>query len=238
MTTRQLQVIPAVDVLGGRAVRLRQGDYDTVTVYGNDPVAVARGFVADGASLVHVVDLDGARTGNPETAPWAAFGAADIPFQAAGGIRTAAAASAALGAGAQRVILGTAAVWNPGELRETTAALGGERVVAALDVRDGRAHGSGWEDRGRPVAAVVDQLVAAGAGRLMVTAILRDGTMSGPDLGLLRSIVAQIDVPVIAAGGIGSLDDLCRVAETGAEAVVVGRALYERRFSLAQAIDQ
>ncbi|MDX1691310.1 MAG: 1-(5-phosphoribosyl)-5-[(5-phosphoribosylamino)methylideneamino] imidazole-4-carboxamide isomerase [Acidimicrobiia bacterium] len=232
-----MQIIPAVDVLDGSVVRLRRGDYDDVTVYGDDPASAVAGWVDAGATLVHVVDLGAARTGASSPGLWERVGAAGAPFQAAGGIRTPETAADAVAAGASRVIVGTAAVRDPALVAEIVAAVGGARVVGAVDVRGGRARGAGWEDDGRPVDDVVDDLVTGGVGRLMVTGISRDGTMEGPDLDLQRRVAGRVAVPVIASGGVGTLDHVRILVPTGAEAVVVGRALYEGVFGLAEAIE-
>jgi phosphoribosylformimino-5-aminoimidazole carboxamide ribotide isomerase len=214
-------------------VRLTHGDFDAVTVYDDSPVRRARQWLDEGASLVHVVDLDGARTGNPDQGLWQALGAAGVAFQVGGGIRTAETARAALAAGAQRVVLGTAAVWDPDVLGEIEQS---DRVVAAVDVRAGRATGAGWLDEGRDVGDVLDDLAARGIGRLLVTGIGRDGTMEGPEMELLDAVLADRRFAIIASGGVGTLEDLRRVADAGCEAVIVGRALYESRFTLPQAL--
>jgi phosphoribosylanthranilate isomerase len=161
---------------------------------------------------------------------------ASVPFQAAGGIRDLSTAVATIETGAMRVILGTASVWDPELVQSIVSEVGAERVVGAVDVRDGLVHGSGWEDRGRPFDEVIGRLIATGVGRIMVTGILRDGTLAGPDVDLIRGVVERVPVPVIAAGGIGTLADLHLVADTGAEAVVIGRALYDGRFTLTEAL--
>lgn len=227
-----LEIIPAVDILDGAVVRLTHGDFDRVTVYDPDPVDRAARWIADGARLVHVVDLDGARTGSPDRKMWRSFAAAGVRFQVGGGIRTADVADAALAAGAERVVLGTAAVWDP----DVLSALDPERVVAAVDVRDGRATGAGWLDEGRVLADVLDDLATRGVMRLLVTGIGRDGTMEGPEMELLTTVLGDSRFRVIASGGVGTLDDLRVVAAAGCEAVIVGRALYETRFTLPQAL--
>jgi phosphoribosylformimino-5-aminoimidazole carboxamide ribotide isomerase len=228
-----LEIIPAVDVLDGRVVRLLHGEYDKVTVYHDDPVTQARQWVQQGATLVHVVDLEGARTGRPDHSLWHALADEGVPFQVGGGIRTVEAARAALDAGAARVVMGTAAVWEPRLL----AAVGDTaRVVAAVDVRGGRATGAGWLDEGRDLDSVLDGLAGAGVERMLVTGIGRDGTMEGPEVELTRSVVEDGRFAVIGSGGVGTLDDLPRIAEIGCEALIVGRALYEKRFTLQQAI--
>jgi phosphoribosylformimino-5-aminoimidazole carboxamide ribotide isomerase len=229
-----LQIIPAVDVLDGRVVRLMHGDYGRVTVYAEDPTVQARAWVDRGAPLVHVVDLAGARSGEPDVALWESLAAAGVPFQVGGGIRTAELARRALDAGASRVVLGTAAVWSPEILAQVEAP---DRVVAAVDVRAGRATGAGWLDEGRDLASVLDGLASVGCRRMLVTGIGRDGTMAGPETELLATVVADGRFAVIASGGVGSLADLVAVAELGCEAVIVGRALYEGRFTLEAALD-
>ena len=185
-----MQVIPAVDVLGGAVVRLRRGDYGAVTRFGDDPVAVAGEFTSAGADMVHVVNLEAARSGTPAAELWKRLGDAGVRFQAAGGIRSAQDAVDAVAGGAARVAAGTTAVWEPAKLAEMADAIGGERLVAAVDVRAGRAHGAGWLDEGRPVSAVVAQVIEAGVGRIMVTSVSRDGTLEGPDVELVETVMA------------------------------------------------
>lgn len=228
-----LEIIPAVDVLDGAVVRLTHGDFDAVTIYDDSPVGRAKRWMDEGASLVHVVDLDGARTGNPDQRLWEALASEGISFQVGGGIRTAETARVALAAGAERVVLGTAAVWDPDVLGEIEQA---DRVVAAVDVRAGRATGAGWLDEGRDLGDVLDGLAAQGVARLLVTGIGRDGTMEGPEMALLDTVLADRRFAIIASGGVGTIGDLRRVAEVGCEAVIVGRALYESRFTLPQAL--
>ena len=227
-----LQVIPAVDVLDGAVVRLTHGDFDRVTVYDTDPIARARQWMEEGADLVHVVDLDGARNGTPSVDLWERMAEAGVRFQVGGGLRTADLAERALAAGAERVVLGTAAVWDPAVLGSISDP---SRVVAAVDVRDGRATGAGWLDEGRNTPEVLADLAAHGVGRLLVTGIGRDGTMQGPEMALLDEAVSDGRFRVIASGGVGTLDDLRRVAELGCEGVIIGRALYESRFTLDEA---
>lgn len=229
-----MEVIPAIDVLDGKVVRLVRGSYERVTTYGHDPVAAAAAWLESGATLVHLVDLEGARSGNPYPGLWRRFGRAGVPFQVGGGIRDATTAARALDEGAVRVVLGTAAVWRP----EILAEIGRPgQVVAALDVIGYEARGDGWSGPGRPLFEVLGGLQALGVVRALVTAIARDGTMQGPDLDLIGAIrQAAPGVAVIASGGVGGIDDLVRLAAAGCEAVVVGKALYERRFSLEEAL--
>lgn len=226
-----------MDVLDGRVVRLVQGDYARVTVYSDDPVRQAQTWVDQGATLVHVVDLAGAASGGFDRRLGESLAAAGITFQVGGGIRSAEAAGQVLAAGAIRVVMGTAAVWSPEILAETLSLVGDpERLVAAVDVRDGRATGAGWRDLGRRLESVLEGLAIAGVRRVLVTGIGRDGTMTGPDLELVSRVMAGGPFRVQASGGVGSLADLTAVAAIGCEAVIVGRALYEARFTLAEAI--
>lgn len=232
-----MQIIPAVDVLDGQVVRLRQGRFDDVSTYGSDAVAVAASWISDGAELVHVVDLDGARSGEPDPDLWAALAAADVPFQIGGGIRSFEVGVNALMAGAQRVVLGSAAVWNPEIAGELVDRFGPERVVAAIDVRDGRATGSGWEEQGRPVAEVCRAIVDLGVEWVLATGIERDGMMTGPDIELFGQMnYLAPSLQLIASGGVSELSDLIELREGGSAAVVIGRALYEGRFTLQDAI--
>ncbi|HZQ03674.1 MAG TPA: HisA/HisF-related TIM barrel protein [Gaiellaceae bacterium] len=217
-----IEVIPAVDVLGTEAVRLRQGDYGDVIERPGDPVALARSFAAAGAGRIHLVDLDGARSGRvrPELVREVAAVVAPARVQASGGIRTAADADALLAAGADRVVVGTAAFPDPGPW----AAALGERLVVALDVRHGLVRTAGWTEAALPLADALARCREAGVGRLLCTAIDRDGTLAGPDLALVET-VAQAGAAVLAAGGIRSPEDVAALARAGAEAAVVGRAL-------------
>ena len=227
-----MYVIPAIDMLDGKVVRLRQGRYEDVTVYADDPAEQLNRWHDLGASIVHVVDLAGARDGSGDREAWRRLGATRVPFQIGGGIRTVEAAEAVIAAGAQRVVLGTAAVWDPGLTASVVAAVGAERVVAAVDVRDGKATGAGWLDEGRRLQDVLTDLTRAGVVRALVTGIATDGTLAGPDLGLLADVAAVApDLAVIASGGVGSLDDVRSVASLDVEAVIVGRALYDGRFT-------
>jgi len=232
-----MELIPAVDVLDGSVVRLMRGDYDEVTVYDADPVARARRWIDEGADLVHVVDLEGARSGRPDGALWEAMAAAGIRFQVGGGIRDLQTAQQVIDAGAERVVMGTAAVWHPDVLAEVVASLGADRVVAALDVHGGKATGSGWRDEGRWLATVVGDVASAGVIRVLATGIGRDGTMEGPDLAIIREIRAVApDLAIQGSGGVGDLDDLRSFVAEALDGAIVGRALYENRFTVAEAI--
>ena len=231
-----MDVIPAVDVLHGEVVRLRQGRYDDVTVYADDPVEMVASWVAAGASIVHVVDLAGARDGEGDEGLWRRLGETGLPFQLGGGIRTREHVETLLAAGAQRAVLGTTAVWDSDALAGIIRAVGAERVVAAIDVREGRATGAGWRDAGRDLATVLRDLMEAGAVRALVTGIAGDGMLTGPDMSLLREVQSTAPgLALIASGGVGSLEDIAALAAQNVEAAIVGRALYDGRFSFVAA---
>lgn len=232
-----MQIIPAVDVLDGKVVRLMRGDYDQVTIYGDDPVAMVAKWHADGGDIVHVVDLEGARSGRPDVALWEALGASGVPFQLGGGLRTAEAASGAIEAGAQRVVLGSAAVWEPEILGTLVQRHGPTAVVAAVDVRDGMATGAGWLDEGKAVSDVIASITDVGVEWALATGIHTDGTLEGPDRGLLDAIADQApSLKLIASGGVASVEDVVALRVAGLAGCIIGRALYEGRVSVQQLI--
>jgi phosphoribosylformimino-5-aminoimidazole carboxamide ribotide isomerase len=221
------QVIPAVDVLDGRAVRLERGDFDAVTREAGDPVELARRFAASSPPLLHVVVLDAARSGGVavELARRIAAAVAPVPVQIGGGVRSTGDALALVEAGAARVMVGTAAFEQGPE--PYVEALG-SRLVVAVDVRGGEVRTHGWErSGGLDVDDAVDHCRMAGVARLLCTAVDRDGTLAGPDLELLGRVVLRFDGPVLAAGGIRPGEDLPALAALGLEGAVVGRALLE-----------
>jgi phosphoribosylformimino-5-aminoimidazole carboxamide ribotide isomerase len=227
-------VIPALDVLEGRCVRLSEGRREQVTIEGGDPAAAAARFVAEGAECLHLVDLDGAFSSRPtaglvERVVGAAGG---VPVQVGGGLRDAAAIEAALAAGAARAIVGTAALTAVEELTERFA----DRLVVAVDARDGRVVADGWTTESELTAAELARRCAgAGVRRLLVTSTRRDGSLAGPELPLLAEVL-EAGLPVLAAGGIASLEDLGQLRALGCEGAVVGSALWSGRFSLADAL--
>lgn len=227
-------MIPAIDVLEGRVVRLAQGRREAVTLEGGDPVALARRYAGEGAGRLHLVDLDGAFSGEPSLPLLAEVAAVGPPVQVGGGYRTAAAIARALEAGADRVMVGTAAV-EPGFL-EAAADRFGERLVVAVDVRDGQVAVEGWT-RSTSVAAgeLARECAGAGVRRLLVTSTARDGSLAGPELGLLAEVL-RAGLPVLAAGGIASLADLRAVRRLGCEGAIAGSALLAGRFTLAGAL--
>jgi phosphoribosylformimino-5-aminoimidazole carboxamide ribotide isomerase len=233
---QRFTVYPAIDVLDGRVVRLAEGDRHRVTVEGGDPVAAAQEFDAAGASWLHLVDLDGAFSGSPSPALVERVAAATrLPVQVGGGYRTLDRIAAALAAGAARVIVGTAAL-QPGFLDEAAQRFG-ERLVVAVDVRDGAVAVDGWTRTSELSGSELARRCRdAGVHRLLVTSTRRDGSLAGPDLDLLRDVREATDVRVIAAGGIAALDDLRAVRGAGCEGAVVGSALWRGRFTVAEAV--
>lgn len=215
--SQSIEVIPAVDVLGEGAVRLERGDYDSVVERAGEPVALTRRWVEAGAKRIHLVDLDGARSGNVRPGLVRAIADLGVPVQASGGIRSVADARALLDAGADRVVVGTAAWPDPAPWFEL-----GESLVLALDVRDGEVRTAGWTVG--TGLRFEDALELTGGSRMLVTAIDRDGTLTGPDLDLVRQAV-EAGGRVLAAGGIRSVEDVEALAAAGAEAAIVGRAL-------------
>jgi phosphoribosylformimino-5-aminoimidazole carboxamide ribotide isomerase len=229
----RFEVIPAVDVLDGRAVRLHQGRREAVTLEAGDPVGLARRFAADGATRLHVVDLDGAFSGAPTVGLLERLAAVGLPVQVGGGYRTVSALQLALETGADRVVVGTAA-HEPGFL-ERALAVAGNRLVVAIDVKDGRVATEGWREL---ADATPDELArrcaAVGVARLLVTNTSRDGSLAGPDVDLLARVVAA-GLRVVAAGGVATVDDLHAVRRSGCEAAVTGSALLAGRFTLQEA---
>ena len=215
-------MLPAIDVLEGRVVRLSQGRREAITLEGGDPVALARRYAAEGATRLHVVDLDGAFDGSPTPGLLARIASAGVPVQVGGGYRTLDAVATALDAGADRVMVGTAAL-VPGFLEEAAERFP-EALVVAIDVRDGVVAVDGWT-RGSDVGApeLAARCVSAGARRLLVTSTARDGSLAGPDLALL-SAVLPLGLPVVAAGGVASIDDLLALRDLGCEGAVAGSA--------------
>lgn len=235
MLAHKLEPIPAIDVLEGRVVRLREGRREDVTLEGGDPVELARRFAADGARRLHLVDLDGAFSGTPSLALVERMArAGGLPLQVGGGYRTVELAEAALAAGADRVMIGTAAL-QAGFLEEAVPRLGAGLVVA-VDARDGQVAVEGWtRTEGVTAVGLAERCAAVGVPRLLVTSTRRDGSLAGPDLELLGSVV-PVGVPVVAAGGVARLDDLLALRALGCEGAICGSALLAGRFTLPEAL--
>jgi phosphoribosylformimino-5-aminoimidazole carboxamide ribotide isomerase len=238
------ELIPAIDVLGGRCVRLAQGRYDAATVYGDDPAAVAARFAAHPIRRLHVVDLDGARAGRPvnrDAVRSIVSAAAGVPVQLGGGLRDAAGVEAALATGIDRVVLGTAALRDPPLVRRLAARFPG-RVAVGIDARAGRVAVEGWlETSDAEATDVARRFEDAGVAAIVYTDIARDGMLGGPDLEATARLAAAVAIPVIASGGVASLEDVRRaaaLASRGVAGVIVGRALYTGGVELGRALEE
>ncbi len=241
-----MKLYPAIDLRDGQCVRLYQGDYDRQTTYGDNPVAQAEAFVAEGASVLHVVDLDAARTGEPTNRPviGAICQALDVPVQVGGGVRSVEAAKALFDLGVDRVVIGTAAIENPDLVAELAGQ--GHSVVVGLDARGDEVATHGWTTAsGQTVAELAERFADCGVSALVVTEISRDGTLEGPDVVGLEKLLSTTDIPIIASGGVGVLEHLSALSNVeisvGGETktlagVIVGRALYEGKFSVSEAL--
>ena len=234
-----MEIVPAIDIRGGRCVRLYQGDFGRETVFADDPVEVARRWQDEGAPRLHVVDLDGAREGWPMNADLVRriVAAARVPVQVGGGLRDMAAIQRYLDTGVDRAVLGTAAVKDQALLAEALAEHG-EKIVVAVDARVGVVAVEGWQEETQ-VAAVelVSELADLGVGRFIYTDALRDGTLLGPNFAAIESLVARVSASINYAGGVSSIDDLVRLASLGLEGAIVGKALYTRDVVLREALE-
>ncbi len=236
-----MQVIPAIDLLDGHCVRLHQGDYDRVTRFSDDPVAQALAWQRQGASRLHLVDLDGARRGEPanDAVVKAITAALDIPVQLGGGVRSAERAEHLLACGLDRVILGTVAVEQPELVRELAGRHPG-RIMVGIDANEGKVATRGWIEQSEVLATeLAASFEGSGIAAIISTDIATDGTLEGPNLTALRAMADASTIPVIASGGIGCLADLLSLlslAPLGVEGVIVGRALYDGRVDLAEAL--
>jgi phosphoribosylformimino-5-aminoimidazole carboxamide ribotide isomerase len=231
-----VQVYPAIDLRGGQCVRLRQGDYQQETVFGADPAAMARRWVEDGATYLHLVDLDGAKEGRPINGPSvrAIVDQAGVPCQLGGGLRTREDVATALSWGVERVIIGTRALQSPQWLEQMCGAFPG-KVVLGIDAREGRVATQGWLEVSDLAALDLARTLA----RLPLAAIVytdigRDGMMQGANVEAMAEMVAAVPIGVIASGGVTSLDDVRRLAAAGLAGCIVGRALYEGQLRLSE----
>ncbi|HEV8516351.1 MAG TPA: 1-(5-phosphoribosyl)-5-[(5-phosphoribosylamino)methylideneamino] imidazole-4-carboxamide isomerase [Candidatus Limnocylindrales bacterium] len=236
-----MELIPAIDLRAGKVVRLERGEFDRETEYGSHPLAAVRRWVGEGATRLHIVDLDGARQGRRVQIELIErlVAAAGVPCQVAGGLRTDGSVAGALAQGADRVVLGSGLLADPGWAGRLVEVYGRERIVAALDVRDGLAVGEAWRPgaRGTDFVETARRLHSAGIGTFVVTAIGRDGLLSGPDLDLLDRVADVVGAAgVIASGGVGSLADLRALARRGFGGAILGRALYDGRLALPDAL--
>lgn len=229
-------VIPAIDLRGGRCVRLFRGDFEAETTYDTDPVEVARRFEHDGARRLHVVDLDAASdAGSNRELVRDICRSVAVPVQLGGGLRTIPAIDRAVEAGASRAILGTAAALQPGFVRDAVDHAG-DRIVVSIDVKDGHVMTHGWREEGPRLEEAVPALHEDGAPRFLVTSIARDGTMDGPDLTLYERMLELTDRPVIASGGVRSAADVWALRDLGLEACVVGKAMYSGTLRMQEVV--
>lgn len=227
---------PAVDILDGRAVRLVRGEFDERTVYHDDPLDAARAWLEAGARALHVVDLDGARAGSPQNLPAIRDIAslADVPVQVGGGVRSLDHVSAALESGASRVVVGTAAYRDPSFL-EAAVSEHAARLAVAVDVRDGRVSAAGWtQDTGLEPLAAIERLAGQGVSAFVYTNVDVDGMLSGPDVEEARAVAAAVSGTLVWSGGVGDLSHLRALSGLAIEGVIVGKALYEGRFTVAE----
>lgn len=233
-----MEVIPAIDLKEGRCVRLFQGDFDKETVFSTDPAAVARRWQDAGAPRIHVVDLDGAASGQPRNAEAVAqiLQSVDIPIQLGGGVRNMETLKNWLVRGVRRVVLGTAAVEDPDFLVQACARFG-DAVIAGVDARDGKVAASGWT-RTTEVDAIsfIARLGELGVRRIVYTDIATDGMLKGPNLESVRQITSRTPLPIIASGGVSTIQDLLSLNSLGVEGAIVGRALYTGDLDLREAI--
>lgn len=236
-----MDVIPAIDLLDGRCVRLYQGDYARSQVFNDDPVAVARQWEEQGAPRIHLVDLDGAKAGHPvnQAAISAIVQAVSVPVQVGGGLRDRESVADLLNLGVRQAILGTVAVEQPDLVSQLCQDFPGQ-IVVGIDARDGKVATRGWLETSEVMAIdLAQQMAQRGAAAIIYTDIHRDGTLQGPNLDALRNLAQAIDIPVIASGGVSSLTDvlsLLALAPIGVSGMIVGRALYTGDVSLKEAV--
>ena len=237
-----MEIIPAIDLLGGACVRLHQGDYNQVTRFSDDPVAQALSWQEQGATRLHLVDLDGAKSGDPvnDASVRAITAALTIPVQLGGGVRSVERAESLLACGLDRVILGTAAIENPALVGELASKYP-NRIIVGIDARDGKVATRGWiEESNVEATTLAKELSQVGIAAIISTDIATDGTLAGPNLDALRSMAEASAVPVIASGGVGCMADLLALLALephGVSGVIVGRALYDGRVMLREGIE-
>jgi phosphoribosylformimino-5-aminoimidazole carboxamide ribotide isomerase len=234
----RIQLYPAIDLREGRCVRLIQGDFSRGSIYGDDPAAQAAAWVGEGATYLHVVDLDAAKAGAARNKPAlkAILDAVNIPVQTGGGVRTIKDVDDRLDMGASRVIIGSAAIYDLPFLEEAVKRYG-DKIVVGIDAVNGKAAGGGWIDvSGVSALSLCATVAECGVKRVIYTDIMRDGTMSGPNIQETTEIVEASGCEVIASGGVASLDDIERVIHTGASGVIIGSALYRGAFDLSDAV--
>lgn len=237
-----MKIYPAVDILDGKCVRLVQGRYDKVTSYAANPTDMAKKWEAEGSQILHIVDLDGATEGRPKnlSALEEIVDSVNIPIQFGGGVRDLPTLEMLLEMGIERVVLGTSLINSP-KFVEEACPLYGDRIAAGLDARGGKVAISGWQEKtGVSAVELAKKLDEFKIARIILTDIAVDGTQAGPNLELLREVTTEIMTPIIASGGVSSIEDIIRLKEfaaVGVEGVIIGRALYEKSFTLGQALE-
>ncbi|HHW67250.1 MAG: phosphoribosylformimino-5-aminoimidazole carboxamide ribotide isomerase [Epulopiscium sp.] len=236
-----MRIYPAIDIKGGKCVRLSQGRFDHVTVYSDNPVDMAKEWVKKGASFIHIVDLDGALSGEEanKNVIKEIVKNMNVPVQTGGGIRSIDSIKDRLSLGVNRVIIGTAAVKNPDLVREAIKLFGSERIVVGIDAKDGRVAVEGWEELSD--VSAVDlclQMKKIGVKTIIYTDISKDGMLCGVNIEATKDLIDKTDMDIIASGGVAALSDLEKVSQIGAEGVIIGKALYQGTIDLAQAIQR
>ena len=232
------EVIPAIDILGGKCVRLKQGRYDAPIVYSNDPVEIAKKWETQGAKRLHVVDLDGARSGTPENIGIIKniIKAIGIPIQVGGGIRMLTVITELINFGADRVILGTTAVKNPNLISNVCEKFG-EKIAVAIDAKGRYAAADGWMYvTKKDVLTLAKEAIDLGVQRFIYTDISRDGMMEGPNFDAIHKFASEVNAPVIASGGVSTKEDIVKMKEIGVEGCIVGKALYEGKIKLEEVV--
>jgi len=233
-----VQIWPAIDLRGGKCVRLKQGDFGRETVFGDDPAAMARHWVDEGAERLHLVDLDGARSGSPVNEPVirAILQAVEIPCELGGGVRDEETIARLLDAGLSRLVVGTQAIRQADWFRQMCRQYPG-KLVLGIDARDGRVATHGWlETSTLEATALARQFAGEPLGALVYTDIGTDGMMAGPNVAAMAAMKRAVDCPVVASGGVTTLDDVIGLAAAGMDGCIIGRALYEGTISLGEAI--
>jgi phosphoribosylformimino-5-aminoimidazole carboxamide ribotide isomerase len=235
-----MNIIPAIDIINGECVRLLQGNYTKKTTYSTRPLAVARQFESLGATLIHLVDLDGAKM--KQVINWSTIenicSHLTIPIQFGGGVRTASDISRLLSIGVSTIIIGSLAIQNPELLARFISQFGNEKISIAIDVKDGKPKTSGWLEIGNTsLKKLIGKMIEIGARRFIVTDIGRDGTLSSPNIGLYQEIQKEYpDIELVASGGVSQLSDLKKLKEIGVSGVILGKSLYEKKIDLKEAV--
>ena len=234
-----MDIIPAIDLRGGKCVRLLRGDYACETVYSEDPIEVAKNWENLGATRIHVVDLDGARTGSPENLDVVKFMASivSVPIQLGGGMREIKTIEDVISVGVDRVVLGTAALEKPNFVEDISSVIGPKSLVISLDSKDGYVYVRGWTESTKVrIIDLATSMLDLGVCPFMYTDIARDGTLTSPNFDVIKDLINRIDAQLIVAGGITSTQHLIELSSIGVEAAVIGRALYTNDIDLKQAI--